>query len=187
MVVLARSLACEHDVEAPTQDLHDAVPSVWRELGVLDRCENDVLRNRGLARDERVPGQSGNGFVFVECRSVAVHANGYGLPLRPGELRMSFLTNSLCCIDLQYSRQACGRPTIWARHGSAWSTKYFAKISYGSTKKWVFLPPEVGISSQETSGAGEHALQSTIHVLRMPRSPTSLSHPFSALCARIER
>ena len=33
---------------------------------------------------------SGDGFVFVECRSVVVHANRYGLPLRPRELRMSF-------------------------------------------------------------------------------------------------
>ena len=56
VVVLAGSLVCEHDVEAPTQDLHDAVPSFWRELGVLDRCEKDLLRNRGPAPDNRVPG-----------------------------------------------------------------------------------------------------------------------------------
>ena len=90
-------------------------------------------------------------------------------------------------LRMLYSRQACGRPTIWARHRSARSTKYFAK-NVVREHKGVGLPATSGGNpSQENSGAGEHALQSTIHVLRMPRSPKSLSHPFNALCARIER
>ena len=86
-------------------------------------------------------------------------------------------------LRMLYSRQACGRPTIWARHNSARSTKHCAKMSHGSTKEWIFQPPEVGIPSQENSGASEHALQSMIRVLRMPRSPTSLSQITSTPCA----